>query len=89
MDVDTTALHFAAAYGHMDLVSLLLACSAQLETVNGYGGTVLTGTLWYAYNAPVEGVDYPALIRALIAAGARTDVYPKSREHINELVCRG
>ena len=26
---------------------------------------------------------------ALIAAGARTDVYPKTREHIDELLRRG
>jgi hypothetical protein len=89
MDVDATALHFAVAHGHMDIVSLLPAHGAQLEILNGYRGTVLTGTLWYAYNAPVEGVDYPAVIRALIVAGARTDVFPKSRERIDELVRRG
>ena len=88
-DTDATALHFAAAYGHMDIVRLLLAHGAHLETLNSYGGTVLTGTLWYAFNGPVEGVDYAAVIRALIAAGARTDVYPKTREHIDELLNRG
>ena len=88
-DVDATALHFAAAYGHIDIVSLLLAHGAQLETLNSYGGTVLTATLWYAFNGPVEGVDYPAVVRALIAAGARTDVYPKTREHIDALLTRG
>lgn len=88
-DGDATALHFAAAYGHMDIVHLLLAHGAQLETLNSYGGTVLTGTMWYAFNGPIEGVDYPAVIRALIAAGARTDVYPKTREHIDALFRRG
>lgn len=88
-DVDATALHFAAAYGHIDIVGLLLAHGAQLETLNSYGGTVLTGTLWYAFNGPIEGVDYAAVVRALIAAGARTDVYPKTREHIDELLRRG
>ena len=73
----------------MDIVNLLLAHGAQLETLNSYGGTVLTGTMWYAFNGPVEGVDYPAVIRALIAAGAKTDVYPKTREHIDELLRRG
>jgi ankyrin repeat protein len=88
-DVDATALHFAAAYGHMDIVSLLLAHGAQLETLNSYGGTVLTATLWYAFNGPIERVDYAAVVRALIAAGARTDIYPKTREHIDELLTRG
>lgn len=89
MDADATALHFAAAYGHMDIVDLLLAHGARLETLNSYGGTVLSGTMWYAFNGPVEGVDYPAVIRSLIAAGARTDVYPEMRENIDALLRRG
>ena len=56
-DDDATALHFAAAYGHMDIVRLLLADGASLEALNSYGGTVLSGTLWYVSNAPVAGVN--------------------------------
>jgi hypothetical protein len=78
-DGDATALHFAAAYGHMDLVRLLLEHGASLEALNSYQGTVLDGTLWYAFNAPVEGVDYATVVRALIDAGARLDVYPELR----------
>ena len=56
---------------------------------NSYGGTVLDGTLWYAYKFPVKGVDYPAVIRALIDAGARTDVYPEMQQWIDEYLKRG
>ena len=88
-DDDATALHFAAAYGHIDIVQLLLEYGASLETLNSYEGTVLDGTLWYANNGPIEGVNYPAVIRALIELGARTDVYPEMREWIRETLKRG
>jgi len=81
-DDDATALHFAAAYGRMDLVRLLLKYGASLETRNSYDGTVLSGTLWYAYNAPIEGVDYAAVVRELIALGARVDVYPEMQANV-------
>ena len=73
----------------MDIVRLLVAYGASLETLNSYDGTVLDGTLWFAYNGPVKGVDYPAVIRALIDAGARTDVYPDMQQWIDEYLKRG
>src|SRR4029450_3777748 len=75
-DDDATALHFAAAYGHMDIVRLLLRYGASLETLNSYGGTVLSGTMWYVHNDPVRGVNYAEVLRELTALGARTDVFP-------------
>jgi ankyrin repeat protein len=85
-DDDASALHFAAAYGRMDLVRLLLKYGASLETRNSYDGTVLSGTLWYAHNAAIEGVDYAAVVRELIELGARVDVYPEMQENVNVVV---
>ena len=87
-DDDATALHFAAAYGHMDIVRLLLRYGASLETLNSYDGTVLSGTLWYAYNAPVPGVDYPAVVRELIALGARVERVPDLKHHVDTVLAR-
>ena len=88
-DDDASALHFAAAYGHMDIARLLLQHGASLETLNSYDGTVLSGTLWYAYNAPVPGVDYPSVVRELIALGARVDAFPELEKYVNEVLARG
>jgi ankyrin repeat protein len=88
-DDDATAVHFAAAHGHMDIVRLLLDYGASLEALNSYGGTVLSGTLWYALNSPAPGVDYAAVVRELIALGARVDAYPEMATYIGELLARG
>jgi hypothetical protein len=85
-DGDATALHFAAAFGRMDLVRLLREHGASLEAQNSYGGTVLSGTVWYALHAPVEGVDYAAVVRELIEAGARVDFYPRLNAHVDAVL---
>jgi ankyrin repeat protein len=88
-DDDATALHFAVAHGHMDIARLLLRYGASLEAMNSYGGTVLSGTLWYMRNAPAPGVDYPKVIRELLALGARVDVFPELEKSVNEALSRG
>jgi len=85
-DDDATALHFAAAYGHMDIVRLLLQHGASLETRNSYDGTVLSGTLWYVYNSPIPGVDYPAVVRELVALGARVDAFPDLEKYVDAVL---
>ncbi|HEY9225833.1 MAG TPA: ankyrin repeat domain-containing protein, partial [Gemmatimonadaceae bacterium] len=87
-DDDASALHFAAAFGRMDLVRLLLEHGASLESLNSYGGTVLDGTVWYALNAPTAGVDYTAVVKELLALGARTDRYPEMKHYV-DLVLAG
>jgi ankyrin repeat protein len=87
-DDDAGALHFAAAHGRMDIVRLLLNHGASLEARNSYDGTVLDGLVWYALNAPIESVDYAAVARELIAAGAREDVYPEMKAYV-DLVLAG
>jgi hypothetical protein len=87
-DDDATALHFAAGFGHLDLVRLLVRSGASLETLNSYDGTVLDGAVWYALNAPVGGVDYATVARSLIDLGARTDRYPEMQSYV-DLVLAG
>ena len=80
-----TALHWAAGGGHLEIMKLLIARGAPLETKNEFGGTVLDSTLWFAYNAReahVAGTDYPAAIEMLIAAGAKADLYPEMPKFI-------
>ena len=79
---DASAAHFAAAHGHSDIVRALLRYGASLETRNTYGGTVLDATVWFARNAPIEGVDYAAVVRDLLELGARVDVYPELQDHV-------
>jgi hypothetical protein len=51
-----------------------------------YGGTVLGQAVWFAYHGdPAKIGDYVRVIDVLIAAGARTDAYPKMVEHIDEV----
>jgi hypothetical protein len=81
-----TALHWACGYGHLDAIELLLKHNAPLEIKNSYGGTVLDSTLWFIYEAPAKGVDYQKIVRILLDAGARTDVYPEMQKWIDEVL---
>ncbi len=73
-----TGLHWAAWRGWMDNIKLLLAHHAPLEVKNNYGGTVLSSVLWSAHNDPIPGVDYPAVVKLLIASGAKVGDLPVS-----------
>jgi hypothetical protein len=86
-----SALHEASGRANLDMVKLLIERGAPLEMKNSYGGTVLDSTLWFAYHvSPAEFAsrDYPAVIDALIAAGARTDLYPEMEQYIDEVYRR-
>jgi hypothetical protein len=79
-------VHFAAARGRMNLVRLLLDRGASLEMRNSYGGTVLDGTIWYAFNAPYPGVDYVSVVTELLALGAHTDIHPELPAYIDAVL---
>jgi hypothetical protein len=73
------------------MMKLLIERGAPLEKKNVYGGTVLDSTLWFAYNvSPKEFAanHYPAVIDMLIAAGARTDLYPEMQKYIDNVYRR-
>jgi hypothetical protein len=87
--VDMTPLHWAAGNGSVDLVKDLLARGASLEAMNRWEGTVLSSTAHFAIHFPAPGVDYPALLEMLIAAGADPRAaYPSGNEAIDELLRR-
>jgi hypothetical protein len=86
-----TALHQAAGRGNLPMIELLLRRGAPLEAKNVFGGTVLASTLWFAFNvspSEFERIDYPAVIDALRAAGARTDCYPEMLRDIDTVYRR-
>ncbi len=86
---DMTALHWAAPNGMVGVVRRLLALGAPLEALNRWEGTVLGSTIHFAIHMPVEGVDYPAMLEMLIAAGANVNAaYPSGDERIDAFLKR-
>lgn len=80
-----TALHQASAGGYVELMDLLIKRGANLEALNEFGGTVLSSTLWFAYNvhnADFIARNFPRAIDFLIASGARVDFYDELPEEI-------
>lgn len=84
-DDDGPALSWAAGTGRMDIARLLITRGADLEKLNSYGGTVLGATVWSAFNAPTQGVDYVAVVDELIALGANVDGIPELKDSIDRL----
>jgi Ankyrin repeats (3 copies) len=76
-----SGFHWAANRGNLETVKLLIKRKAPLEQQNSYGGTVLGGTLWAAFNEP--RADHLRIIEALLAAGARVE--PDWQPDIEEL----
>ncbi|HEV8449011.1 MAG TPA: ankyrin repeat domain-containing protein [Gemmatimonadaceae bacterium] len=84
---DMTALHWAAPNGMTTVVHRLLSLGAPLEVLNVWKGTVLDSTIHFAVHMPVNGVDYPAMLETLIAAGADVNAaYPSGDERIDALL---
>lgn len=65
-----TPLHWAAIFGQLEMVKLLLKYKPPLESRNMYGGTVLGQTMWSAAHGGNPKV-YAEIIETLIAAGAK------------------
>lgn len=81
-----TALHWASANGNIAMMELLLSRGAPLEVLNEFGGSVLSSTIWFAYHALPDDFrrrNYAAAFDMLIAAGARTDLYPAMQQDID------
>jgi hypothetical protein len=84
-----TALHWAAAGRCMELVNLLIGKGAPLELRNSWGGTVLDSTVFFALNnprtTPGSSAEYPAVIEALLAAGANVAAVTSFPTGVGEL----
>ena len=65
-----TALHWAAWYGHANVVRLLISRGAPLEAKNNYGGTVIDSTVWGYANSDGRGENAEEILRMLVDAGA-------------------
>lgn len=83
-----TALHWAAIFGQLETIKLLLKSKPPLEARNMYGGTVLGQTLWSAAHGGDPEV-YSEIIETLIAAGAKLpDRHVPVNKRIDDLLRR-
>lgn len=75
-NLDRTALHWAAANGHLNIVQILLQAKADVSFVDKYGMTAL---MWAACNGHV------VIVEALMKAGAVATVV--NRQGLNAVHC--
>ena len=71
MGTGMSAFHWAANRGRLDTVRRLIRAKASLETLNRFGGTVLSCTLWSALHEPRPA--HAEIVAELLRAGAKLD----------------
>lgn len=83
-----TGLHWAAHYGHVETVKMLLQRGAPLELKNNYGGTVLGQTTWAVMHDPRE--SHGLIVEMLLDAGATVGQagYPTGDEKVDAVLRR-
>jgi ankyrin repeat protein len=88
-DTGGTPLHQAAWYGQLEVVKLLLAHHAPLEEKDTtYGGTPLGWACHGSMNCRNPNGDYPAIVEALIRAGAEILSGHSGTEEVNAVLRR-
>jgi len=88
-DTGGTPLHQAAWYGQLEVVKLLLAHHAPLEEKDTtYGGTPLGWACHGSMNCRNPNGDYPAIVEALIQAGAEIQPGHSGTEEVNAVLRR-
>lgn len=88
-DQGFTALHWAAWYGHDQVVQLLLEHNARLELENNYGGTVIDSTVWGYANSNGCDENADAILKMLADAGAdlsRISPFPSGNEKVDAII---
>ncbi|GAB4813593.1 hypothetical protein N2152v2_000639 [Parachlorella kessleri] len=74
-DFDATLLHYAVEAGELGVVKLLLQKGADPDA-EGWRGPPLVSALFYEGFKPIPKANIdPAIVRALVAAGANPDMY--------------
>ena len=86
-NIGQTALHLAAHRGQLEIMKFLMDHGAPLEVFNCYHGTVLGQALWSAEHGEPD-INFVPVVELLLAAGAKTDVYPGMRERVDKLLAR-
>uniref|UniRef100_T1JDD6 furin n=1 Tax=Strigamia maritima TaxID=126957 RepID=T1JDD6_STRMM len=75
-NMDRAPIHWAAAHGHVEIVSLLIAAKCNIEAADKYGMRPLLLSAWYGHKE---------VVHVLINAGA--DVAATNRQGFNLLHC--
>ena len=86
---DMTPLHWAAWYGNIEVMEVLLQHGAPLEVLNTYGGTVLDGAVYGFVKSPHPPATAEQTIKRLLAAGANAaavNPYPTGNATIDALL---
>ena len=65
-----TPRHWAAWYGHVECVMLLIERGAPFELENNYGGTVVDGAVWGWTHSDGDGTNGTRILQILFEAGA-------------------
>jgi ankyrin repeat protein len=65
-----TPLHWAAWYGHLECVNMLLERGAPVDITNNYNGEALDSAIWGYANSDGDDRNCRAIITSLVAAGA-------------------
>jgi ankyrin repeat protein len=84
-EFEATALHHAALHGRIAPVRVLLAHGAALEIRDKEHSATPLG--WALFGADVledEGAEYPAVVRALLDAGATVE--PRHKQRVDSML---
>ncbi|WP_308637384.1 ankyrin repeat domain-containing protein [Paenibacillus silvisoli] len=84
-----TALHFAAWFGHIETVRVLLAHGASLTATNAYGGMPLNSAVHGSLHCPTSRKGaHAAIVEALIKAGAAVPETASGSKDVFEVLRR-